>query len=135
MTDEHTIRSGIAEVESEGRSVLAEGVQKVREKRSEIGRRAADAIDSRRDSMAKGLESVAEGIHERTDKLAEGGSKVSRAAHTAADKIGSAADYVRDHDTKAMISDLESLVRTHPGKALLAVLAVGFLAGRAMHRD
>jgi ElaB/YqjD/DUF883 family membrane-anchored ribosome-binding protein len=43
-----------------------------------------------------------------------------------------AADYLRDHDARAMMEDLEGLVRRYPGQALAAAAVVGFFAGRAL---
>jgi hypothetical protein len=51
-----------------------------------------------------------------------------------ADAAERAARYVRDHDARDMARDVGVLVRTHPGKALLAMLAVGYLTGRALQR-
>ena len=130
-----SIGQDISEIGSDARSAVAEGTEKVKEKGSELGRKAAAAIDAKRDKVASGIESVASGLHGRVDSMAETGSKVGKAAHGAADSLQSAAQYVRDHDTKEMLSDLEDVIRKHPGKALLAVLAVGYLAGRALQRD
>ena len=133
MTD--SFRQDISEMGSEARTAVAEGAEKVKEKGSELGRKAAASIDAKRDKVASGMESVAHGLHGRVDSMAETGAKVSQAAHGAADSLESAAQYVRDHDTKEMLSDLEAVIRKHPGKSLLAVLAVGYLAGRALQRD
>jgi hypothetical protein len=47
----------------------------------------------------------------------------------------SAAEYVREADLKEMFADIRRLVREHPGAALLAVAAAGFLVARAISRD
>jgi hypothetical protein len=47
--------------------------------------------------------------------------------------IDTAARYVRDHSTGQMVSELGNVVRAHPLKAMLVVLAVGYLAGRNRH--
>jgi hypothetical protein len=39
---------------------------------------------------------------------------------------------VRDHDSKDMMADLQEFARKHPGKSLLTVAVLGFLAGRAL---
>ena len=56
-------------------------------------------------------------------------------AHTAADKLEATADYVREHDVKDMISDVERFVKDHPSQSLIAAAAVGFLVGRAFRRE
>jgi hypothetical protein len=106
----------------------------LRETGAELGRTAATAIDARLGSVAKGLDDVAHGLHGGADSVATKGTHVSRITHGAADTVESAAQYVRDHDTTAIVTDLRTLVQTHPGKSLLAFLAVGYLAGRALQR-
>jgi ElaB/YqjD/DUF883 family membrane-anchored ribosome-binding protein len=108
---------------------------KIREKSNELGRRAVRSIDDRRVGVADGLEGAARGLHNKADAIAGSGERVSRATHEVADKVESASHYVRDKDAKEMLADVESMVRAHPTRSLLAVLAVGFLAGRALRRE
>ena len=108
---------------------------KIREKGSELGRRAVASIDDRRVGVADGLEGAARGLHNKADSIAGSGERVSRATHEVADKVENASRYIRDKDAKDMLADVESMVRAHPTRSLLAVLAVGFLAGRALRND
>ena len=108
---------------------------KLREKGNELGRKAAASIDTRRAEVAAGLESAARGLHTRADSIASSGERISHATHDLADKVDTASHYVRDKDAKDMFSDVEAMVRKHPTRSLLAVLAVGYLAGRALRRD
>jgi hypothetical protein len=108
---------------------------RIRDKSNELGRKAVASIDDRRVNVADGLEGAARGLHSRADAIAGGGERVSRATHEVADKVESASHYVRDKDAKEMLADVESMVRRHPTRSLLAVLAVGYLAGRALRRD
>jgi ElaB/YqjD/DUF883 family membrane-anchored ribosome-binding protein len=108
-------------------------VSQVKDKVSSIGQNAIDKVDSARDSAATKLDSVVSSIHDKADNL-PGGEKVSNMAHTAADKLSSTADYVREHDVKDMMSDVEDLVKANPGPSLLAALGLGFLVGRAFSR-
>ena len=61
-----------------------------------------------------------------------GGADVSRFARRAADRIDGAAQYLRDHEVKDMMSGVESFIKEHPAQALLGAVVVGFLAGRSM---
>ena len=101
---------------------------------SSVGQRAAAAIDSKRESVARGLDSAAESIHDKAGRL-PGGESVAGAAHTAADAVERAADYVRDQDVTAMLADIRRTVTRHPGAALLTAAAVGFLIARSIARD
>ena len=56
-------------------------------------------------------------------------------AHTAADKLETTADYVREHDVRDMMGDVEQFVKSHPGQSLIAAAAVGFLVGRAFRSE
>jgi ElaB/YqjD/DUF883 family membrane-anchored ribosome-binding protein len=103
-------------------------------KAAEMGQRVADKIDENRDAAASGLESAAGALREKADTF-PGGEKVANAAHATADAVGVAADYVRDNDVKAMLTDVQKLVKNNPGVALLTAAALGFLIARTFSRD
>ncbi len=88
-----------------------------------MGRRLVDAVDRGREGVAKQIDGAA---------LRAG--QVSGVADRTADRLGSAAKYVRDHDTRDLMDQLVGLVRSHPGKSLLAVAALGFVTGRVLRR-
>jgi len=111
-----------------------DGASEATSRAAEIGQRAAAAIDSKRESVARGMDSAAESLHGRADRL-PGGEKVAGAAHTAADAVERAADYVRDQDVSAMLADVRDAVTRHPGAALLTAAAVGFLIARSISRE
>jgi ElaB/YqjD/DUF883 family membrane-anchored ribosome-binding protein len=99
-----------------------------------MGQKVADKIDDNRGTAASGLESAAGALRERADAL-PGGEKVANAAHATANAVGVAADYVRDTDLKAMMADVQQLVKNNPGPALLTAAALGFLLARTFSRD
>ena len=103
-------------------------------KAAEMGQKVADKIDENRGAAASGLQSAADALRERADTL-PGGEKVANAAHATADAVVGAADYVRDNDVKAMMADVQRLVKNNPGVALLTAAAVGFLIARTFSRD
>lgn len=119
--------SSIAE---EVKNTLSDASAKVKEKASEFGRASANSIDSSRTSVANSLENAAASLEDHAFTL-PGGERVTSLAFNAADKLGATAEYVRTHDTKAMMGDVEAFVKSHPGQSLLAAAVVGFLAGRA----
>ena len=116
-------------------STLNDVTGTIREKGSELGRRAVASIDDRRLGVADTLEGAARTLHTKADSLAQGGERASKAAHGVAEKVDNASRYIRDKDAKDMLADVEHMVRNHPTRSLLAVLAVGYLAGRALRRD
>lgn len=103
-------------------------------KAAEMGQRVADTIDENRGAAASGLESAAGALRDKADKF-PGGEKIAHAAHATADAVHGAADYVRETDVKAMLTDVQTLVKNNPGVALLSAAALGFLIARTFSRD
>ena len=52
----------------------------------------------------------------------------------AVDQFHAATEYVRGHDAQEMVSDLKSWVKAHPTQALVAAVAIGFVAAAFMRR-
>lgn len=100
---------------------------------TEVGQTAVDAIDEKREGVARGIDSAASTLREKADSL-PGGEQVARAAHTAADVMERTAGYMRDQDVRAMLSDARQIVAKHPGAALLGAVAAGFLLARSLKR-
>ena len=96
----------------------------------DLGSTAAHKIDENRDAAASGLEKAASALHEKAESL-PGGEKVASIAHATAENLSSTADYVREHDVKQMIGDIETLVKNNPGPSLLIAAVFGFLVARA----
>jgi len=90
-----------------------------------------DAVESGRESAASTLDSAAAGIRSKASSL-PGGPQVGQYAHQAADKLGATAQYLREHEVKDMMSEVENFIKAHPAQALLGAAVVGFLAGRGM---
>lgn len=97
-----------------------------------FGQRAADAVNDRRESVARGLDSAAAALHDRADAMA--GGQVPHATRAAAGAMEDAADYVRDHEFDDMVADVKQLAKKHPGAILLTAAAVGFLLARSLSR-
>ena len=112
----------------------SEAAEKAKEKATELGRSAEAKIDEKRATAAGALDSAAATLHEKAQSL-PGGERVSSMAHTAADKLESTADYVREHDVRDMMGDVEHFVKDHPTQSLIAAAAVGFLVGRAFRNE
>ena len=113
---------------------VSDAAATTRQKVSDVGRQATDKIDEKRAPAADALESAASAIHEKAEGL-PGGETVRSVAHSAAEKIESTAGYIREHDVRAMLSDVEEIVKRNPGPSLLIAVAVGFLIGRAFRED
>lgn len=110
-----------------------DGVSQVKSRATEMAQKAADVIEGKMDTVARRMESAATAIRDRADTL-PGGEQVASAAHTAADAMETAASYVRDHDLQDMLSEVQQVVKKHPGATLLAAVAAGFLIARSLSR-
>jgi ElaB/YqjD/DUF883 family membrane-anchored ribosome-binding protein len=70
------------------------------------------------------------------DKAQEylGGERVREFADAAADGVSATADYLRNTGATRMRADVEKLVKSNPGPAILVAATVGFLLGRTLNR-
>lgn len=128
-----TYTGGATGAGNEGiRDRVSNVTNQAKEKAAEFGRQTADTIDRNLDTAASKLQSTAESLRMRAGT---GSDKVSNLATNAADKLDATARYFREHHTRDMVSDFESMVRRNPGASLGAALAVGFLLGATLKRD
>ncbi|MBI3504397.1 MAG: hypothetical protein HY059_06110 [Proteobacteria bacterium] len=95
---------------------------------SRVQEQASEAFHDGRIATADALESTAA-------RVKAGGDRVSDVANATASSLGASAKYVRRNDGREMMGDVETLIRRHPGKALLGAAILGFVAGRAFRRD
>ncbi len=113
---------------------VADAASTAKQKASETARQATDKIDEKRGPAADALQSAASTIHERAEDI-PGGEAVRNIAHSAAEKLESTAGYIREHDVRSMMTDVEQIVKRNPGPSLLIAVAIGFLIGRAFRED
>jgi ElaB/YqjD/DUF883 family membrane-anchored ribosome-binding protein len=113
---------------------LADRASEARDSISDMARTATRKVDESRSMAADRLEGAAATVHERAADLPSG-QRVKELASAAADRLSTTADYVRNHDAKRMMADVETAVKNNPGPALLIAAAFGFLLGRALNRD
>jgi len=113
---------------------LADRATEAKDSISDAARTAATKIDEGRSMAAERLESAASTVQDRIGEL-PGGQRVKELASAAADRFSSTADYVRTHDARRMMADVETMVKNNPGPALLIAATFGFVLGRALSRD
>ena len=105
---------------------------------SDAGSAVMETLHTGRLSAADALHSAAKNSHAKADRAGRAGhdaaDTVSRVGNDAADKVEAASVYVRSHNARRMLSDIENFVRKNPGKSLLAVAVVGFFAGSVLRR-
>src|SRR5688572_25034277 len=101
---------------------------------SDMARTASQTAEDGRRTAAERLGSAASAVRDRADQL-PGGPKVQQFAHAAAERLSTTADYVRSHDAKHMLADVERVVKNNPGPSLVIAAAFGFVLGRALTRE
>ena len=116
-------------------STLDDVTGAIRDKGNELGRKAAERLEDGRAVAANGLKGAARTLHRRADDITTSAERVSAVTHKVADKVESASRYVRHNDGRDMLADVETIVRRHPTKSLLAAIAVGFIAARALRDE
>jgi ElaB/YqjD/DUF883 family membrane-anchored ribosome-binding protein len=128
MTPTSNYPNETSEVLKSAGDQLADKASQVKSKVTDLGRAASEKLDQTRVAAASGLDSTASALH-------QGGEKVTGFAHSAADKLSSTADYLRNHDGKSMMADMEQVVKRNPGASLFAAVAIGFLVGRTLRTN
>ena len=83
--------------------------------------------DDARD-MATDVVDDAQGVAARAQE------KATQLGRKAVDQFSAATEYFRQHDVNEMVSDVKSWVRAHPTQALVAAVAIGFVAAAVLRR-
>jgi ElaB/YqjD/DUF883 family membrane-anchored ribosome-binding protein len=133
---EHTMsdRNPLDQSLKNSADAVAERAGYIKESISDMARTAKQTADEGRQTAAERLGSAASAVRDQADQL-PGGTKVQQLAHAAAERLSTTADYVRSHDGKRMLADVERVVKNNPGPSLVIAAAFGFVVGRALTRD
>ena len=113
---------------------LADRASEAKDSISDAARAAVKKVDEGRSMAADRLDGVVAAVQERVGEL-PGGQHVKDLASAAADRVSTTADYVRTHDAKRMMADVETVVKNNPGPALLVAAVFGFVLGRSLTRN
>jgi ElaB/YqjD/DUF883 family membrane-anchored ribosome-binding protein len=110
------------------KETVSDKAGEAKDKVMQYGRQAVDKLDAQRYPAANALEQTASVLHENSDKAAS-------VSHRAADKIQATAEYIRQHDLKAMGEDVSGLIRRYPAQSMAAAAVLGFVLARSFRRD
>lgn len=93
-------------------------------------------LDDATRHVKEGFTKASESFEEGADVLRDGVRRTRDGVRNASRRVRSAVDdsaeYFRENGPRGAFRDVEGLIREHPGKALLAVAAIGFLLGRSL---
>jgi hypothetical protein len=97
----------------------------------EFSRSAGGRLDEARDETGDALHSAASSVRATGRR---GSEAIENLAAGTADRLDATASYVEDHDLRGVLTDLRKFGRRHLTGSLVAVAAIGFLAGFAFRR-
>ena len=97
------------------------------EAKSAVQERVTAGADAGMDKAAEGVGSAAEKMRARAQDDEGVRSSLEGKAADAMDKT---AGYLKDHDSKELMHDLEEFVKAHPLQAAVGALAAGYLLGK-----
>ena len=120
--------SGMADRAAES---ISDAANAIKDKTSELGRNALNSIDEGRISVAGTLHNAAAGMHDNAGMLPSG----PKMAHAAAEQVDAMASYLKVHNPKQMMADVESIVKNNPVPSILVAGALGFLLSRALRNS
>jgi ElaB/YqjD/DUF883 family membrane-anchored ribosome-binding protein len=120
-------RTGGWENESPTRERISNFSENIKDKISDMSQRVNDAIDEQRNAAASKLDDTASTLHDAAGKM-------TRMAHRAADTLEQTSQYIREHDSSAMMEDVVHFVKRYPTQAIVGAAVAGFLVGRLFRR-
>ena len=113
---------------------LAEAGQQATESAGHLASRAADLglqqADRGREQAANGIEHVAESIRRFTADMETEQPAIANAAETAADQAERFAVYLREHDAREILGNVENFARRQPLLFLGGAFVLGMAASR-----
>jgi hypothetical protein len=113
---------------------LAEAGQQAADSAGHLASRAADIglqqADRGRESAANGIEHVADSIRRITTDMQDEQPAISNVAETAADQAQRVATYLREHDAREILGNVESFARRQPLIFLGGAFVLGVAASR-----
>lgn len=108
-------------------AVLSHAASHAQRAMADMGSSTARKIHDSRDAAAEVLEVAADSVEDSADRLRKLG-------HDAAASLSAGARYIRKRKARAVLADVQGLVRAHPGKALVGAALFGFLTARVVRR-
>jgi ElaB/YqjD/DUF883 family membrane-anchored ribosome-binding protein len=95
---------------------------------------ATKVMESAEETANKAVDATADKVQNTADTLrdkveGDGGIR-EKAGTTVADTMEDTAGYLREHDSRDIMSDIRTYVKEHPVQTMVTAVAFAFLAGR-----
>jgi ElaB/YqjD/DUF883 family membrane-anchored ribosome-binding protein len=90
-------------------------------------------MPNKREAIAGAFDHAADRLHDKADDMT--GGRLAGITDKTANALDATGRYVRDMGKRDLMQDLTKIAKEHPGKSLVAAMAVGLLVGRSMTRS
>ncbi len=97
----------------------------------QLGESAGQRLDELREETGDALHTAASSVR-NTGR--QGTKAIDDLAGGTADRLDATANYIEDHDVRAVWTDLQRFGRRHPAGTFLLAASLGFLVGSAFSR-
>lgn len=101
-----------------------------------------ELLDRANETGARGFRSMGQKLDEAADYVRTRGPEAARRLHVddehvdrVAGSMHGAADYLRSHDPRSVLGDVDRAIQKHPYRALMVGAVVGYAIGRLFRRD
>lgn len=133
--DAHVHGAETATGEAEGNGGVAMR-EKMSRRAEDVNRRINDGMDRSRAAASERLKTTSKTIEDLSERLSGGleraGESARQGLHATSRRVNDFATYLEERDSRQMWDDTKEVVRRHPGKSIIAGLAVGLLVGRIL---
>jgi hypothetical protein len=102
-----------------------------RDVKERVRDRAEERVNDAMHRAAGPLESAADRIERLAERQGED-AQLGTMAHSVADGLEAASNYLRGHDLRGLLDDLERMVDRRPTQSLLVAVGAGWLVGKLL---
>jgi ElaB/YqjD/DUF883 family membrane-anchored ribosome-binding protein len=116
-----------------GSTTAAEG-DRLKEAASGLAEQASRTAEAQASTAmtkaGEALEQVAQAVRDAGSQMREQRPEIANFAGTAAERVDQASQYLREHDAKEVLDEVQNFSRRQPMVVIGGALALGLLAGR-----
>jgi hypothetical protein len=102
-----------------------------RDVKERVRDRAEERVNDAMHRAAGPLESAADRIERLADRQSDD-AQLGSMAHSVADGLEAASNYLRGHDLRGLLDDMERMVDRRPTQSLLVAIGAGWLVGKLL---
>lgn len=114
----------------EGQDVRQKAEQTVSTIAEQAQETATSQLSSQKERAASTLSTLAGTLRESGQNLRQDQPQIASLTDQAAERVEGISEYIREHDVRELVGEIESFARREPAIFLGAAFAVGFLAAR-----